>query len=83
LQSLVVACDAPCEELLSLSEALGELERRDPRKHQIVMLRFFAGLSTAQVADATETSLRTVQREWRYSRAWLHRQLSEPPPASA
>lgn len=43
--------------------------------HQIVMLRFFAGLTTAQIADALGVTERTVERRWRYVRARLHKEL--------
>jgi RNA polymerase sigma factor (TIGR02999 family) len=77
LERLVVAYETPCDEILALSDALAELEQRDPRKHQIVMLRFFGGLTSQECADAVELSTRTIEREWRYARAWLHKRLSD------
>jgi len=47
------------------------LEAEDPRKAQLVMLRCFAGLSQAEVAAALDLSERTIEREWRYIKAWL------------
>ena len=48
----------------------------DPRKGQIVNLRFFARLTTAETATALGVSVGTVEREWRYIRAWLQRELA-------
>jgi RNA polymerase sigma factor (TIGR02999 family) len=64
------------DELLDLNEALDRLEREDPRKAQVVTLRFFAGLEMSEVATALEMPLRTVEREWRFARAWLKAELS-------
>ena len=69
------AIQAPCEDILALNEALERLEKDDPAKGQIVMLRFFAGLSMQEIADELELSKTKVEREWRYTRAWLHKEL--------
>ena len=63
-------------DLLALDEALSELEQKDPEMARIVMLRFFAGLSVKETAEAMEISERTVVREWSVARAWLHKQMS-------
>jgi RNA polymerase sigma factor (TIGR02999 family) len=63
------------EELLAIDEALGRLEKFDPRLTQIVELRFFAGLSEQEIAEVLEISARTVRREWRMAKAWLQSQL--------
>jgi len=76
--NLIVPVDAPAEDMLALVDALELLEREDPRKHEIVMLRFFAGLTAEETAEALNTPLRTVERHWRYARAWLHMRLTEP-----
>ncbi len=76
LDGLTVATESDPEALLALSEVLGKLEGEDARKHQMVMLRFFAGLTVAEAAEAMGTPLRTFEREWRFVRAWLHRELS-------
>jgi len=59
------------DEMMRLDEVLGELEAMDARKHQIVMLRYFAGLTPEQIGFAMNISERTVLREWRFARAWL------------
>ena len=64
-------------EVIALDEALNRLAALDPRKSQVVELRYFGGLSEAEVAEVVGLSQRTVQREWRKARAWLHRELEE------
>lgn len=63
------------EDLLALDEALGRLAEVDPRQATIVELRFFAGLSVAEVAEVLGVSKRTVESEWTMVRAWLRREL--------
>ena len=63
-------------ELLALHEALTRLEQRDPRKAEVVSLRYFAGLTIDETAQAMGVSPRTVDSEWRFAKAWLHKELS-------
>ena len=63
-------------DVLALDEALSRLATFDPRKSQIVELRFFGGLSESETAEVTNVSLRTIQREWGLARTWLYQQLS-------
>jgi RNA polymerase sigma factor (sigma-70 family) len=63
-------------ELLALDEALAKLEKEDPAKAEIVMLRYFAGLTIEETAVALGLAPRTVAKLWRFARAWLHRELS-------
>ncbi|MEM1026840.1 MAG: ECF-type sigma factor [Planctomycetota bacterium] len=58
-------------ELVEISEALDELAKSDPQSADLVKLRFFAGMTLEQIAEATEVSVRTVTRRWTYARAWL------------
>ena len=64
-----------CTDLLALDEALTELSEMDPRQSRIVELRFFGGLNEQEVAELLSVSLRTVEREWRFARAWLLRAI--------
>ena len=66
----------PVEDLLTLEAALTRLEAEDPRAAQVVVLRFFSGMSSPEVAEYLQVSLRTVESEWTYARAWLKRELS-------
>lgn len=63
-------------ELLDLDEALTKLSKLDERQSQVVELRFFAGLSEAEIAEVLKVSERTVQSDWRQARSWLLRELS-------
>ncbi len=67
---------APPVDLLALDEALDKLERIDPRQHEIVLLRYFSGLSIEETARALGVSSVTVTRRWRFARAWLLREIS-------
>ncbi len=71
-----LAIAEPSEDILALDEALKELEKRDPRKAQLVNLRFFAGLTTEEAAAALGISVPTAERDWRFVKALLHSQLS-------
>src|SRR5262245_35485688 len=66
----------PVEDLLTLEAALTRLETVDPRAAEVVMLRFFAGMSNPEVAQHMGLSLRTIEAEWTHARAWLKRELS-------
>jgi RNA polymerase sigma factor (TIGR02999 family) len=72
----------PVEDLLTLEAALTRLEAVDPRAAQVVVLRFFSGMSSAEVAEHLELSLRTVESDWTHARAWLKRELSGERPSS-
>jgi RNA polymerase sigma factor (TIGR02999 family) len=67
--------DLPFDDILALNEALERLERSDERKAQIVHLRYFAGLSVDETAALLGISSATVDREWRYVRVWLEREI--------
>jgi RNA polymerase sigma factor (TIGR02999 family) len=64
-------------DVIALDDALNALAQFDERKSRIVELRFFGGLSEAEIAEALKISLRTVQREWNLAHAWLYRELSK------
>jgi RNA polymerase sigma factor (TIGR02999 family) len=64
-------------ELLALDEALERLAAQDPRKSQIVELRYFGGLTVPETAEFLKLSPRTVEREWTMAKAWLYRALTE------
>lgn len=67
--------DQPAENMIALDEALRRLEADDPRKAQVVMLRFFTGLTSEETAQVLGVSLPTVERDWRFARSWLAREL--------
>ncbi len=65
------------DELLALNDALDKLTKEDKRKGELVMLRYFVGLSIEEAADALGISKATAKRDWVFSRAWLLRELEE------
>jgi hypothetical protein len=67
--------DAPCDDLIDLDEALTDLGREDPLCARLVALRFFAGLTQAEAAEALGLARRTADRHWAYARAWLYERL--------
>jgi RNA polymerase sigma factor (sigma-70 family) len=71
-----LAWDRADVDLVGLDEALRALAAADPRKGQVVELRFFGGLSVEETAEALGVSRQTVIRDWRLSRSWLLRELS-------
>jgi RNA polymerase sigma factor (TIGR02999 family) len=63
------------QDLAALDDALRALEAIDPRRSQVVELRFFGGLDIDQTAEVLKVSRRTVLRDWALARAWLFREL--------
>lgn len=66
----------PPLDLLDLDAALGRLEQLQPRCAQVVSLRYFAGLNNPEIAAALDVSDATVERDWKFAKAWLHRELA-------
>jgi RNA polymerase sigma factor (TIGR02999 family) len=64
-------------DLVALDEALTKLALIDPRKAQIVELKYFGGMTIEEVAEVVEVSTPTVEREWRMAKIWLHREVSK------
>lgn len=65
------------EEILAFEDAIGRLEGEVPLAAKVVRIRFYAGLSVDETAEALGVSSRTVDREWAYARAWLYRLLGD------
>ena len=76
LGETVMASGTQPEELLAIDQALNRLSELDPALSRVVELRFFAGLSVEETAEALDCSPRTVKRDWRKARAFLYSQLS-------
>lgn len=62
-------------DMVALDDALNALAQIDPRKVQVVEMRFFGGLSVEETAEVLKVSTITVKRDWRAARAWLYREL--------
>ena len=67
--------DMHASTLCALDDALESLTRIDPRRAQVIELRFFGGLSVEETAEMLQVSAQTVMRDWRLARAWLAREL--------
>jgi RNA polymerase sigma-70 factor (ECF subfamily) len=76
LDEAAAVTETRSEELLALDDALERLAAQDPRKSQIVELRYFGGLTVEETAEFLKLSQRTVEREWNMAKAWLYRALS-------
>jgi len=68
--------EQPGLDVLAVEEALARLEREDPRKGRLVELRYFAGLTVEETAAVLGLSVGTVERDWRFVRAWLQTELA-------
>jgi RNA polymerase sigma factor (TIGR02999 family) len=73
-EAVLVAPEVP-DDLLALDEALSRLEAADPRAAELVKLRYFAGLTIPEAAQALQVSPRTADDIWAYARAWLYQEL--------
>jgi RNA polymerase sigma factor (TIGR02999 family) len=63
--------EPPADDILALDEAIKRLQSEDARLAEIVLLRYFSGLSVDETARVLDVSVSTVMRDWRYARAWL------------
>lgn len=77
LEGLDLADDRDGQQLLHVNEALDRLMAQDPAKAEIVKLRFFAGLENREIAEMLGLSERTVERSWRFAKAWLLAEFNE------
>lgn len=73
--SHVASDPVSCNQLLALDEALEALEAIDQRKAKVISLRFFAGLTIEETAQALGMAVTTVKEDWRFARAWLRRRI--------
>jgi RNA polymerase sigma factor (TIGR02999 family) len=76
LDENLIGSDERSRDVVALDEALKELDAVDPRKSQVVELRFFGGLTAGETAEVLKVSEETVLRDWRLARAWLRRELT-------
>jgi RNA polymerase sigma factor (TIGR02999 family) len=77
LDAVVAALDTPADELLEINESLEHLASSYPDCAELIKLRFFAGLSQGEAANALGIPRRTADRHWAFARAWLHKRLSQ------
>ncbi len=79
LSGIAAAGEADPLDLLALDEALQQLAHLDERKVRLVEMRYFAGLTMDEAAEALGRSRATAAEDWRMARAWLHRRLKGSP----
>lgn len=75
LEKTIVAVPEMDLDIIALDSELKKLSEIDEIKSQIVELKFFGGLTTKEIAEIVNKSISTVEREWAFSRAWLHQKL--------
>jgi RNA polymerase sigma factor (TIGR02999 family) len=77
LDEAMVISEEKAPEVIALDEALTRLAAVDPRKSQVVELRYFGGLSVEEAAEVLKISAATVRRDWNMAKAWLHLAMNE------
>jgi len=75
LEDPALELDLEPDDLLALDEAMKQLAEKDRQMYDVVMLRYFAGLTVQQVAEVSAVPRRTVDRKWRCARIWLYEQI--------
>ncbi len=75
LDKVQLAAASPEDKVLLIDEALEELERTDPEKAKVVVLKFFGGHTNRDVAEMLGLTERTIERHWSYARAWLYQTI--------
>jgi RNA polymerase sigma-70 factor (ECF subfamily) len=76
IEDAAVEGSARATDLVALDDAMNELAKVDPRKAQVVEMRFFGGLSVEETAEVLKVSAVTVMRDWSTAKAWLYRELA-------
>ncbi len=77
LEDLDLAAASPDEMVLLVDDALARFKQEDPEKAKIVVMKFFGGLTSQEVADTLGVTERTVERQWAYAKAWLFRDIQK------
>jgi len=83
IEEVDIAGVLPDERVLLIDEALYRLEKRDPELARVVTLKFFGGLTNAEVADTMGVTERTVQNKWNFAKAWLTESILEETKAAS
>ncbi len=78
IQEVEIAAAVKDDELLAVHEALDKFAAQDPRKAELVKLRYFVGLTLEETAEVMGISVPTSKRWWAYSRAWLRTEIARP-----
>ena len=72
-----LSCDGPDDDVLALEEVLAQFEHDYPRKAEVVTLRFYGNLTAEEIAEVMGVTSRTVERDWRFAKAWLNGRLAD------
>ena len=80
IDEVLLIAEDKLEDVIAIDEVLERLALIDPRQSRLVELRYFAGLSVEEAAEVMSVSPRTIKREWRSAKAWLHRELASVNP---
>jgi RNA polymerase sigma factor (TIGR02999 family) len=83
LDGLESTAEGPSENVIAVDEALGRLAEEDPLAAELVKMRYFAGLTLTQTAEALGMSSRTADRCWAYAKAWLYQEIARGRPGLA
>lgn len=70
-----IQLQAPADEILAVNEALKRLAGQEPAVAEIVKMRYFVGMTVPEIADSLNVSVSTVERQWRFARAWLRAEI--------
>jgi RNA polymerase sigma factor (TIGR02999 family) len=77
VDDVAVISPQPDDAVVALDAALEEFAKLAPRQAKIVELRYFGGLNVEEIAEVMKTSTRTIERDWRFARSWLMRELTK------
>lgn len=80
LEKVILLAEERNVDIIALDDALNLLAQNDPRKSQLVELRFFSGLTFEEASEILGISLITAKRDWAMAKAWLHRELQKEKP---
>ncbi|HED54535.1 MAG TPA: sigma-70 family RNA polymerase sigma factor [Phycisphaerales bacterium] len=75
LDDIQIMGDAPVTDVIALDRLITQLESTDPRAAEVIRFRFFLGMAESQIAEVLGVTVRTVQRDWTYARAFMRREL--------
>lgn len=77
LSDQIAVTEQGLEEILDIDDALRRLAEFDPRRSQVVVMRFFGGMTEEEIAEVLKVAPRTVKRDWNVAKAWLHGELGK------
>jgi RNA polymerase sigma factor (TIGR02999 family) len=76
----IAISESGLDQIIDIDDALRRLAEFDPRSCQVVVMRFFGGMTEDEIAEVLDVATRTVKRDWNVAKAWLHGELTRNPP---